>query len=118
MRLFRFDAGVGISLAAYASQNVVLSRIALLSGTVQVGCMHLQTGGNIGYHQARVRQLLMVVRGEGWVRAESPERTPVSEGMAAFWEDGEWHESGTDNGMVAIVIEAETLDPGRFMAEV
>jgi hypothetical protein len=31
---------------------------------------------------------------------------------------GESHESGTDKGMKAIVVECESYDPGKYMREV
>jgi hypothetical protein len=35
----------------------------------------------------------------------------IKAGQAAFWISGEWHESGTEFGMRAIVIESDSLDP-------
>jgi hypothetical protein len=32
-------------------------------------------------------------------------------GQAAFWIAGEWHESGTESEMMAIIIESDSLDP-------
>jgi len=65
-------------------------------------------------------QLFLVVQGEGWVRGESPETRSITTGYAAFWEKDEWHESGTESGMTAIVIEVEsdTFDAGKFLQEV
>ena len=42
---------------------------------------------------------------------------PIRAGQAAFWENGEWHSAGSDTGMIAIVVEGESLDPGQFMPE-
>lgn len=115
MKLFRFDAGVGRVIAQFNSANLVMSPIARPSGNVQIGCMYLDAGGVVGYHQATIPQLFLVVAGEGWVRGEAPEQTAIMPGRAAFWEAGEWHEAGSDTGMTAIVLEAETLDPARFL---
>jgi quercetin dioxygenase-like cupin family protein len=82
---------------------------------VQIGCMHIGAGGIVGYHQATVRQLFLVVAGTGWVRGKDEPRQPIAAGQAAYWEAGEWHESGSQDGMTAIVIEATTLDPARDM---
>ncbi|MBF6591499.1 MAG: cupin [Ktedonobacterales bacterium] len=118
MRLFRFDAGVGRTLDAYGSENLILSPIARPAGITQVGCMYLRPGGVVGYHQATMPQLFLVVAGEGWVRGEAPERTPITAGHLAFWQAGEWHEAGSERGMTAIVLEAETLDPARYLTEI
>jgi quercetin dioxygenase-like cupin family protein len=77
--------------------------------------MHIGAGGIVGYHQATVRQLFLVVAGTGWVRGTDESRQPIAAGQAAYWEAGEWHESGSQDGMTAIVIEATTLDPARDM---
>ena len=57
------------------------------------------------------------MQGEGWVRGEEEERTPIKSGTAAFWTAEEWHESGSDMGMVAIVIEGENLQPKKLLAK-
>ena len=53
--------------------------------------------------------------GEGWVRDKTSERVPITLGCAVFWEKDEWHESGTNTGLIAIVIESEFLNPSEFM---
>jgi len=79
--------------------------------------MQIGVGGVVGYHQAVGPQLFLVVEGAGWARGEGPERRTIRAGQAAFWEDGEGHESGSEQGLVAIVIEGENLNPGQFMRE-
>lgn len=117
MKVFRFDAGTGRPIDRFDSVNVVLSRIGRLDGSVQMGCFHLGPGGVIGYHQATMPQLFLVVQGAGWVRGEGPERRPIAPGQAAFWTGGEWHESGSETGMTAVVVESEALAPDVFMPE-
>jgi quercetin dioxygenase-like cupin family protein len=117
MRLFRFDASVGRPIDQFGSTQLMLSPIARTTGQVQIVCMHIGPAGLVGFHQADPAQLFLVVAGEGWVRSETPEQVPIQAGQAAFWESGEWHESGSDTGMTAIVIEGQTLDPGQLMPE-
>lgn len=71
--------------------------------------------GIIGYHQAAVPQLLLVIAGDGFVRGEKEGYVKVLLGDAVFWEKGEWHATKTDTGLTAIVIESEELDPSSFM---
>lgn len=120
MKIYRFDDSVGVPLTAYGSHHVLLTRIARSKGNWQMGCMHLQADGVIKNHPAAVPQLFLVIQGEGWVRGGSGEEVKVEAGQAAFWEQGEEHESGTHaaEGMVALVIEADNLDPSQFMVEV
>ncbi|HEU4784951.1 MAG TPA: hypothetical protein VFS83_16555, partial [Ktedonobacterales bacterium] len=75
----------------------------------------LAPGGRVGAHQATTRQLFLVMSGEGWVRGPEHERTSITVGQAAFWESGEEHESGSETGMVAFVIEGDTLNPDQFL---
>jgi quercetin dioxygenase-like cupin family protein len=71
-----------------------------------VSLVELEPDGLIGAHPAASRQLFVVLRGRGWVRTET-EREELGPGQAALWEPGEWHESGTDDGMSVLVVEGE-----------
>ena len=51
--------------------------------------------------------LLAVVDGRGWVSGADGEPHAVAAGQAAFWEAGEEHETWTDEGLTAMVIESE-----------
>ena len=115
MQLFRFDATAGRALEVFDSQGVVLSRIGRVDGEVQIGCMHIGAGGIVGYHQATVHQLFLVIAGTSWVRGADETQQPIAAGQAAYWAPGEWHESGSQDGMTASVIEAATLGPGGDM---
>jgi hypothetical protein len=79
--------------------------------------MHLDIDGIIGYHQAVVPQLLLVISGEGFVRGEDEAIYSIKAGEAAFWIKDEFHETTTKTGLTAIVIESEELDPSSFMTE-
>lgn len=74
--------------------------------------MRLPPGGLVGLHQASGPQLLAVVEGEGWIRGKDAARTAISVGDAVFWDTDEWHETGSENGMVALVIESAGLSAG------
>ncbi len=115
MKLYRFDRGVAKPIPAFASVNAFIARGVRTTAPTQVGCFYLEPGGVLGYHQATVPQLLLVVQGEGWVRAGDGDRIPVSAGDAVFWEAGEWHETGTETGLVGLPVESDGLEPGQFM---
>ena len=116
MRLYRFDTEAGHPITRFGSERVAIIGIARVAeGDVQIGCMRLEPGGRVGAHQATTRQLFLVVRGAGWVRGPEAERTPIVADQAACWEPGEEHESGSESGMVALVIEGDALDPDQFM---
>ncbi|PRX79297.1 hypothetical protein B0G93_10139 [Bacillus sp. V-88] len=49
------------------------------------------------------------------MRIEGGEKIMVEPGMAVFWQKGEMHESGSEDGMTAIVAEGSSLDPERYL---
>ena len=118
MKLFRFDPEVGRDIDRYQSSGFVISKVAHLSDEAVINCAYLDANGSIGYHQAAVSQLFLVVRGEGWVRGEWPERISIKAGEAAYWDKDEWHESGTEIGMTVIIIEGVNIDPAKRMPPV
>ncbi|MGG1660477.1 cupin [Brevibacillus sp. NRS-1366] len=115
MQIFRFDQQAGREIDRYDSVNAVIARIMRTPGSVQIGCIHLRAAGVVGYHPAVCPQLFLVVSGEGWVCGEDRKPMRVAPGQAAFWTTGEGHESGSETGMTALVIEGEGLDPASFM---
>lgn len=88
------------------------------SAAIHVSCMRLPPGGLVGLHQASGPQLLAVVEGGGWFRGQEEERTRISPGEAVFWNAGEWHETGSDGGLVAVVIESRHLAAGENLGPV
>ncbi|NMP23716.1 cupin domain-containing protein [Sulfobacillus harzensis] len=114
MQIFRFGEESGKRIRHFDS-NFVMSRIVMTEKPAHIGSMHLASNGVIGFHKAASPQLLLIVSGQGWVRCGSSGAVPVAVGDAVFWEAGEWHETTTDSGLSAIVIESEALNPKRFM---
>lgn len=109
MKIFQFKKEVGMKITKFDS-DFVMSHITRTEKVAQIGCAHLDKNGLIGYHQAVVPQLLLIVNGEGWVRGEANEYMEVHSGEAVFWDKDEWHETKTDTGLTAIVIESEDLN--------
>jgi len=119
MKLFCFYQNVGREITLFDSRKLTQVPLAKIFDPAHVSCMYLEAGGVIGHHQATIPQLFAVVEGEGWVRGESGERIPIHKGQAAFWEAGEWHETATDTGLTAIVIEVKAagFDPEAWLPE-
>jgi quercetin dioxygenase-like cupin family protein len=69
----------------------------------------VEPGGVVGRHPAVVAQLFVVVRGSGWVSGGDGGREEIASGEAVLWDAGEEHESGSEEGMTALVLEAESL---------
>ena len=107
MRLVRFDPARLIT--QHGSSGASVAGIARISGSAHVVSIRLAPGGVLGEHPAVLAQLFLVVEGSGWVRAWE-DRRDVAVGSAAYWEPNELHESGTEDGLTAIVVEAETIE--------
>ena len=116
MKLFRFDPEVGKNIHQYDSSGFTLANVAHLPGETVIHCAYLGPNGRIGYHQATIPQLFLVVQGEGWVRSKSSKKTSIKAGQAAYWDQEEWHESGTETGMVVIIMEGNNIDPAKHMS--
>lgn len=115
MRIFRFDPEVGKELEQFGSVKAIISRILHLEDEVVISSVYIQPQRKIGYPQAVTPELFLLVQGEGWVRGENDEKLDVQEGHAIFWEQGEWHETGSEKGMIAVIIEGVYFDPAELM---
>jgi quercetin dioxygenase-like cupin family protein len=82
-----------------------VSRELLQAVVIRIG-----PGGIVGRHPAASAQLFVAVEGSGWVSGADGRREPIAAGEAVAWEKGEEHESGSDEGLTALVVEAARLD--------
>lgn len=114
MEFYKFSQDTGKRISKFNS-NFIMSRVIQTDKASNIGCMHLEANGIVGYHQAVVPQLLLVINGEGYVRNDEMQNIKVQPGDAVFWEKDEWHETKTDKGLTAIVIESSELNPSLFM---
>ena len=85
------------------------ARVGRLAREAHVVVIEIAPGGLVARHPAVVAQLFAVVRGSGWVSGEDGQREPIAAGEAVLWDPGEEHESGSDEGMTVLVVEAESL---------
>jgi quercetin dioxygenase-like cupin family protein len=86
------------------------ARVRRLAREAHVVVIEVGPGGVVARHPAVVAQLFVVVHGSGWVSGADGEREAIAAGKAVLWEQGEEHESGSDDGMTALVIEAKSID--------
>ena len=115
MKIFRFDPEVGKEIEQFGSVKAIISKVLHLDAKAEINAIYLHPNGKIGRHQAATQQLFLLVDGDGWVRGESDGEQAVREGQAILWEKDEWHESGTERGMTAVIIEGENVDPVELM---
>lgn len=114
MKFYQFSKVHGKNISQFNSK-FIMSRIINTDASASIGCMYLEENGIIGYHQAVVPQLLLILDGEGYVRNEQEQYFKVQTGDAIFWEKDEWHETKSDKGLTAIVIESEQLNPAAYI---
>jgi quercetin dioxygenase-like cupin family protein len=88
----------------------VAARVRRLAPEAHVVVIELGAGGTLGRHPAASQQLFAVIRGSGWVVGDDGEREPITAGKAVLWEAGEDHGSGSEGGMTALVVEADSID--------
>ena len=107
MRRFSFERRVGTELSDHGSSAVTWVPVVRQANPDYAGVdvMHVGPGGLLGRHPAGRPQLFLVAAGSGWVATGDGQRELVAAGDAVLWEPGEVHESGSDEGMVAAIIQ-------------
>jgi len=80
-------------------------------GRMQAAIFRLAAGGRIARHPATVPQILAVLEGSGHVSGADGAFEPIAAGEAVYWSGGEEHETVSDGGLTAIVLEGAELKP-------
>jgi quercetin dioxygenase-like cupin family protein len=93
----------------FGSTGARVSPLARAAGA-HVVRIELDPGGCLAMHPAGSRQLFLVIDGEGTVATEHAPPEPVTAGSAVWWDAGELHETRSESGLVALVVEAEGLE--------
>lgn len=113
MKLYRFDkeSATARVIDRFGSKEFTVGHILRSSKGAHVVCAYLGPSGVIGRHPTTANQLLLVVVGSGTVSGGDEVERPIMAGEAAMWEPGESHETRTDEGLTAIIVEAAEIDP-------
>lgn len=114
MQILDFGGAQGHMIDRFESRHARHVGLAQIAGRGGVSVIRLGPGGVLGRHPAVVDQLFCIIEGRGWVSGPDGARLAVGTGQAAYWRTGEEHESGSDDGMTALVVEIEhcTLSSG------
>jgi quercetin dioxygenase-like cupin family protein len=80
---------------------------------VQVAVFRVAAGGRVLRHPATYPQILAVLAGSGEVSGADGLEQAISAGEAVFWHEGEEHETKSAGGLIALIIEGESLDRFR-----
>ena len=112
MQRFRLAELPGRAVGQFGSRFEI-APLLRTPGGAHVAVARLSAGGLIGRHPAATGQLLIVVDGSGWVSGGHAERTPIAAGEGVFWAAGEEHETGSEAGLTAIIIEGPDVSALR-----
>ncbi|MFJ8526751.1 cupin domain-containing protein [Bacillus sp. NPDC094106] len=109
MELYIFNKEDSNEIGNYNSISAFYSKILKTEEATNIGFIHIDPDGIVGYHEAPVPQLFIVVQGEGWVAGEDEKRINLKSGEGVLWNKGEGHSSGSKMGMTALVIQSKNL---------
>jgi quercetin dioxygenase-like cupin family protein len=90
-----------------------LSRSISEGAPLQAAVFRVAPGGRIARHPATYPQILAVLDGSGKVSGSGGVAEPIQAGEAVFWQAGEEHETKTADGLTALIIEGNGLEPFR-----
>jgi quercetin dioxygenase-like cupin family protein len=110
MERLRFGPQDGFTPHDERLENVTISPLTA-PGTAQAAIFRLGPGGRIARHPAAVAQVLAVLDGGGLVSGGDGEFHPIGPGDAVYWAAGEEHETVSDHGLTALIVEAAGLRP-------
>ncbi len=113
MRKIDFSPAHAKPIRLFDSVSVSEVGIGRGDGETHVYCLHFEPHGKIGEHQAGFDQLFLVVQGRGWASGADGRRVELSAGQGVYFERGELHSKGSDIGMMAIMVQATSIEPNE-----
>lgn len=94
-------------VGAFGSAGVAAAALVRLEKVDGAGVdvLTFEPGGLLGRHPTRLWQLFLLVSGTGWASGSNGVQERLVAGDAVLWDPGEEHDSGTDHGMVVVVVQ-------------
>jgi mannose-6-phosphate isomerase-like protein (cupin superfamily) len=111
VELVDFSATDAASIERFESRAARVNQLARIAGAGAVAVIRLGDGGVVGRHPAVRTQLFVVVDGAGVVSGDDGVEVAIAPGQAVLWRAGEMHESRSETGMTAVVIETDDVRP-------
>jgi quercetin dioxygenase-like cupin family protein len=116
MERFSFDPE-----AAFVPRGELLERVTVAPLTppiaegshVQAAIFRIEPGGGLKRHPATFPQILAVLDGAGTVSGADGAAQPITAGEAVFWPAGEEHETRSEHGLTALILEGHDLERYR-----
>ncbi|OXS73057.1 cupin [Lysinibacillus sp. KCTC 33748] len=109
MKKYNFTQELANQINNYQSIDAFYTKIMKTVEPANIGFIYIEPGGVVGMHEAPVPQLFIVIQGEGWVCGEDQEKIILKAGEGVLWQTEEAHESGSQSGLTALVIQSEPI---------
>jgi quercetin dioxygenase-like cupin family protein len=112
----RFSPDAAFTLREELLDGVTIAPLTARPGSgcpVKAAIFRIATGGRIARHPATTPQILAVLEGSCHVSGADGESQLLAVGEAVFWRAGEEHETTTETGVTALILEADGLEPWR-----
>jgi quercetin dioxygenase-like cupin family protein len=106
LRIVSLEGYPGRPIDAHGSVGFSVGAFGLTADAHLV-VVRLRPGGVIGRHPAQGRQLLAVLVGEAIVSGSYGDPVAIGPGQAAVWEPYEEHETRSETGLTALVVEGD-----------
>lgn len=114
MKIYPLEKSKAIHIDKHNSNGFYINRLATLDSKISINFIHLEANGIIGNHKAPVNQIFLIVDGEAIVSSNNHTTVSISKNTAVFFEAGEMHETRTNNGLNAVIIESPDLTDDLF----
>jgi quercetin dioxygenase-like cupin family protein len=106
VRILSLEAFPGRPIDAHGSKGFTVGAFGLTADAHLV-VVRLKAGGVIGRHPAQGRQVLAVLVGDAIVSGSYGDPVAIGPGQAAVWEPYEEHETRSETGLTALVVEGD-----------
>lgn len=116
MKFYRMNEKNAKQVTQYNS-NFLINSFMHLNSELRISVMTLKENGIIGFHQATTPQLFYLLEGEGVVCNEEKKYYSVQKGMAVFWNSSAWHETKSEQGLVALIIEGFSISEDTILLD-
>ena len=114
MERFSFGPDVAFAPREDLLEQVTVAPLSLRisdGSPIQAAIFRVAPGGRIVRHPATYPQILAVFEGSGEVSGADGADEPITAGEAVFWAAGEEHETTSEAGLTALIVEGDGLEP-------
>lgn len=101
-------------ISSYGSHDAFLQWAFKTESHTKINFLTLRPGGLIGYHKAPVNQIMIILNGVVECRSNSKSLRTFTENEILLWEEGEYHETLSENGAKVLIIEGSEILPGVY----